>query len=62
MAYVSEKRGVHHAVIYEGPSPVTGRERRRWHRCDSRRDAERLAHRLTTERTPAPVRFIDGPS
>ena len=35
MAYVTEKRGVHYAVIYEGRNPVTGRERRRWHRCES---------------------------
>lgn len=49
MAYVTEKRGVHYAVIYEGRNPVTGRERRRWQRCENRRDAERLAGRLTTE-------------
>ncbi len=49
MAYVTEKRGVHYAVIYEGRNPVTGRERRRWHRCESRIDAERLARTLTAE-------------
>ena len=49
MAYVTEKRGVHYAVIYEGRNPVTGRERRRWHRCESRIDAERLAQALTAE-------------
>ncbi|MCZ7537137.1 MAG: site-specific integrase [Acidimicrobiia bacterium] len=46
---MTEKRGVHYAVIYEGRNPVTGRERRRWQRCENRRDAERLAGRLTTE-------------
>ena len=49
MAYVTEKRGVHDAVIYEGRNPVSGRERRRWHRCDNRRDAERLAGRLSAD-------------
>lgn len=46
MAYVTEKRGVHYAVIYEGRNPVTGRERRRWHRCEDRADAERVARQL----------------
>jgi hypothetical protein len=27
VAYVTEKRGVFYAVIYEGQNPVTGRER-----------------------------------
>ena len=49
MAYVTEKRGVHYAVIYEGRNPVTGRERRRWHRCEDRTDAERVAQALTTD-------------
>lgn len=46
MAYVTEKRGVHYAVIYEGTNPLTGRERRRWHRCNDRTEAERLAQEL----------------
>ncbi len=49
MAYVTEKRGVHYAVIYEGRNPVTGRERRRWHRCEDQSDAERVARTLTTD-------------
>lgn len=49
MAYITEKRGVHYAVIYEGRNPVTGRERRRWHRCEDRTDAERVARTLTKE-------------
>ncbi|MEZ5323397.1 MAG: hypothetical protein R2698_15230 [Microthrixaceae bacterium] len=49
MAYVTEKRGVHYAVIY-GRNPVTGTERRRWHRCDDRADAERVAAELTAAR------------
>ena len=50
MAYVTEKRGVFYAVIYEGRNPVSGRERRRWHRCDDRRDAEAVAENLTERR------------
>ena len=50
MAYVTEKRGVHYAVIYEGRNPVTGTERRRWHRCDDRADAKRVAAELTVAR------------
>ena len=49
MAYVTEKRGVHYAVIHQGRNPVTGRERRRWHRCDDRADAERVARELGEE-------------
>jgi len=50
VAYVTEKRGVHYAVIYEGRNPVTGTERRRWHCCDDRTDAERLAAELAANR------------
>jgi integrase len=50
MAYVTEKRGVYYAVVYEGRSPVSGRERRRWHRCDTRADADRVAVALTERR------------
>lgn len=50
MAYVTEKRGVHYAVIYEGRNPVTLTERRRWYRCDDRADAERVAAELTAAR------------
>ncbi len=51
VAYVTEKRGVHYAVIYEGRNnPVTGTEVRRWHRCDDRSDAERVAAELTAAR------------
>ncbi len=42
MAYVGEKAGLHYAVIYEGVNPVTGKERRRWHRCSHRGEAQRL--------------------
>ena len=47
MAYVTEKRGVFYAVIYEGRNPVSGQERRRWHRCDDRAAANKLATDLT---------------
>jgi integrase len=50
MAYVVEKAGSHYAVIYEGTDPITGRERRRWHRCASRVAAEVLARRLGSRR------------
>ncbi len=49
MAYVTEKRGVYYAVIYQGRNPVTGRERRRWHRGEDRIDAERVAEALTAK-------------
>ena len=51
MAYVTEKRGVFYAVIYEGQNPVTGRERRRWHRCDDLAAAEKVANDLTERRS-----------
>ena len=51
MAYVTEKRGVFYAVIYEGRNPVSGRERRRWHRCDDHAAASKLATELTECRT-----------
>ena len=51
MAYVVEKAGLHYAVIYEGANPITGKERRRWHRCGTRADAETLACQLGDQRT-----------
>jgi hypothetical protein len=50
MAYVVEKAGRLYAVIYEGINPVTGGERRRWHRCPTQADALALAGRIGTER------------
>jgi integrase len=50
VAYVTEKRGVFYAVIYEGRNPVSGRERRRWHRCENRAAASKLATELTEGR------------
>jgi integrase len=50
VAYVTEKRGVFYAVIYEGRNPVSGRERRRWHRCDDHAAAARVANDLTKRR------------
>jgi len=50
VAYVTEKRGVFYAVLYEGTNPVTGRERRRWHRCETRIEAARLAGTLEQRR------------
>ena len=51
MAYVTEKRGVFYAVIYEGRNPVSGRESRRWHRCEDHAAATRLATELTDRRS-----------
>ena len=56
MAYVTEKRGVFYAVIYEGRNPVTGRERRRWHRCEHHADANKLATELTDATRSPPSR------
>lgn len=53
MAYVVEKDGAHYAVVYEGMNPVLGKERRRWHRCDDRADAEAMARRLSSDRPRA---------
>ncbi len=50
VAYVTEKRGVFYAVIYEGRNPVTGRERRLWHRCDDQATAVRLSITLGERR------------
>jgi hypothetical protein len=48
--YVARKGNRWYAVIYEGPDPVTGKERRRWHAAGPcRDDAERLAARLARE-------------
>lgn len=47
--HVTRKGDVWYAVIYEGVDPVTGKERRRWHRAGSDRDeAEALATRLAS--------------
>lgn len=51
MANVTEKRGVFYAVIYEGCNPVSGRERRRWHRCEDHAAATKLAAELSECRT-----------
>jgi hypothetical protein len=53
MAYVVEKAGLHYAVIYQGANPITGKERRRWHRCGDRADAQALAGRLGAQRDRA---------
>ena len=62
MAYVTEKRGVFYAVIYEGRNPVSGRERRRWHRCDDHAaasEARYRAHRMPLP--PAQRRLVADP-
>ena len=52
MAYVVEKAGLYRAVIYLGVEPITGRERRRWHRCADRPTAMAVARRLGAQRGP----------
>lgn len=45
--HVTRKGDVWYTVIYEGVDPVTGKERRRWHRAGTdRAEAEALARRL----------------
>ena len=45
--HVARKGCVWYAVIYEGVDPITGKERRRWHRAGTdRAEAEALAARL----------------
>ena len=47
--HVTRKGDVWYAVIYEGVDPVTGKERRRWHRSGTdRAEAEALATRLAS--------------
>ena len=59
MAYVTEKRGVFYAVIYEGRNPVSGRESRRWHRCEDHAAATQARYRAHRPPfTPAQRRFV----
>lgn len=45
--HVTRRGDVWYVVIYEGVDPVTGKERRRWHRAGTdRAEAEALAARL----------------
>ena len=70
MAYLVAKRdGVFYAVVYEGTNPVSGRERRQWHRCPTRPAAEQLARglgtsdstlRFRTRRQPHPLVATDA--
>lgn len=49
--YVARKGDRFYAVIYEGTDPITGRERRRWHRAGTdRAAAESIAHDLAERR------------
>lgn len=42
-----------YAVSYEGLYPVTGRDRRRWHRASDEADARALADTLPSARPPS---------
>jgi len=54
-AFVTEKRGVFYAVIYEGRNPISGRERRRWHRCGT---ASQRRSSLPTSPKAAPFNAV----
>jgi hypothetical protein len=43
MGYVTTRDGSWYAVSYEGLDPLTGRDRRRWHRAEDESDARARA-------------------
>ena len=54
MGYVTHRDGRWYAVSYEGLDPLTGRDRRRWHRVADEADARKLADALPSARPPGP--------
>ncbi len=52
MGYVTNCDGRSYAVSYEGLDPLTGRDRRRWHRAADETDARTLADALPSARPP----------
>lgn len=50
MGYVTNRDGRWYAVSYEGLDPLTGRDRRRWHRATDEADARTLAVALPSAR------------
>ncbi len=52
MGYVTNRDGRWYAVSYEGLDPLTGRDRRRWHRAADEADARTLADALPSARPP----------
>jgi integrase len=53
MGYVTNRDGRWYAVSYEGLDPLTGRDRRRWHRADHEAAARALADALPSARRPS---------
>jgi integrase len=53
MGYVTNRDGRWYAVSYEGLDPLTGRDRRRWHRASDEADARTLADALPSARPPS---------
>lgn len=61
MTYIVQRQDRFYVVAYDGPDPLTGRERRRWHPVGrDRGEADALAARLDRERTSAPPK-VGGP-
>lgn len=54
MGYVTHREGRWYAVSYEGLDPLTGRDRRRWHRASDEAAAHALADTLPSARPPSP--------
>jgi hypothetical protein len=53
MGYVTNRDGRWYAVSYEALDPLTGRDRRRWHRSDDEADARARADALPSARPPS---------
>jgi integrase len=53
MGYVTHRDGRWYAVTYQGIDPITGRDRRRWHRASDEADARTLADTLPSARPPS---------
>lgn len=53
MGYVTSRDGRWYAVGYEGLDPLTGRDRRRWHRAKDETAARALADALPSARPPS---------
>ena len=53
MGYVTHRDGRWYAVSYEGLDPLTGRDRRRWHRASDQAAARALADTLPSARPPS---------
>ena len=54
MGYVTNRDGRWYAVSYEGLDPLTGRDRRRWHRAADEADARAIAEAMPAARLPGP--------